>query len=343
MATIDDGEILDSKDDNRGRQTEGSATGRTRIITALIVVFKLTLFAIVLLFVFRALAARLVDFTLADIELAYWFVVWALVCILFRFALSVVVRSLMLASLWHRPGWAAMCAIAWVPLIGKYVPGKFASVAGAVWMLRKYGVPGAVAAGVVFIVHGMMVVLGLVLAAPMTLWPVVYRHLPLAWLWCTLLIAVGIICLHPRVFTAIANVLLRMIRRPALQVVPRVRSYLPPLLVGLVIYALAGIALWFLAGSVKRMSFWQIPFFISTAALAGTAGFLAFFAPAGIGVREGILLMVLSPVIGGGYAAIVVVAWRLLQTIVEVVLAGIGLVILRSLRQKETIIGGAVE
>ena len=121
------------------------------------------------------------------------------------------------------------------------------------------------------------------------------------------------------------------------------RNYVFPLIIMFVNQILIGTSLWFLARSVTDISPILVPFFISACALASTVGFLAVFAPAGIGVREGILLIVLSPVIGGGYAAITVVAWRLLLTIVDVVLAGIGLLILRALRRKGAIIDGESE
>ena len=309
-------------------------------MTALIVIFKLTLFAIVLFFVFRALVLRLVDFTLSDIKLAHWFAVWALVCILFGSAMSVIVRRLMLAPVWHPPGWAAMCAITWVSLMGKYVPGKFASLAGAVWMLGNYGVPRSVGLSVIFMIQGLSVVLGLIIAVPLTLWGPVYQRLPLAWLWCSLFVAIGVVCLHPKVFSTAANFLLRKTHRQPLQAMHGIRNYVFPLIIMFINQILIGTSLWFLARSVTEVSPIFVPFFISARALASTVGFLAVFAPAGVGVREGILLIVLSPVIGGGYAAIVVVAWRLLLTIVDVVLAGIGLLILRALRRKGAIIDG---
>ena len=60
-----------------------------------------------------------------------------------------------------------------------------------------------------------------------------------------------------------------------------------------------------------------------------TFSYLALFAPGGLGVREGIYLLVLSPVIGAEKTAIVVVALRLAQTLLELLLAAIGLWLLR--------------
>jgi hypothetical protein len=59
-------------------------------------------------------------------------------------------------------------------------------------------------------------------------------------------------------------------------------------------------------------------------------GFLALFAPAGLGVREGVMLVALSPPLAAWSATIVVAASRLMQVTLEVILAGVGYVLLRS-------------
>ena len=61
------------------------------------------------------------------------------------------------------------------------------------------------------------------------------------------------------------------------------------------------------------------------------------FAPAGLGVREGILLAVLTPAISGGPAALLVVLSRLLDTLLDVVLAGAGYLANRGLTNQSSI------
>jgi hypothetical protein len=58
--------------------------------------------------------------------------------------------------------------------------------------------------------------------------------------------------------------------------------------------------------------------------LAQVSGFLSVFAPAGIGVREGILLVGLTPLIGDGNAIVVAVVCRVWQTALEFVLSAFG-------------------
>lgn len=61
----------------------------------------------------------------------------------------------------------------------------------------------------------------------------------------------------------------------------------------------------------------------SAFAAAYVLGYLAFFAPAGLGVREGFLVVFLQPVVGGpGPAAALAVVARLWMTLVELIPAG---------------------
>ena len=59
-----------------------------------------------------------------------------------------------------------------------------------------------------------------------------------------------------------------------------------------------------------------------------TVSYLMPFTPGGLGIREGLYLLTLGPTVGPA-AAIVVVAMRVVQTLIEVLLAGVGAMLLR--------------
>jgi uncharacterized membrane protein YbhN (UPF0104 family) len=91
------------------------------------------------------------------------------------------------------------------------------------------------------------------------------------------------------------------------------------------------LALWWMTASVAEIPPKQIGVFISIAALAMTISYLALFAPGGIGVREAIYLGTLSAMPDiGPKAAIVVAMMRLMQTLIEMALAGIGMLVLKN-------------
>jgi uncharacterized membrane protein YbhN (UPF0104 family) len=94
--------------------------------------------------------------------------------------------------------------------------------------------------------------------------------------------------------------------------------------------------MWCLARCVTDVPISLVPAFAAAAAMAASLGFLALFAPAGLGVREAVFLAVLGPAIGGEHAAIVAVAIRLLYTLAEVGMALVGMVVLRHARGEDS-------
>ena len=106
------------------------------------------------------------------------------------------------------------------------------------------------------------------------------------------------------------------------------------LLGGMCVYVILFVA-GFLAmgGAVMKLPPAAAPTMIGAVSLATGIGFVVLFAPGGVGVREGLLLVFLSPLLGRPAAAVLAVCLRLLQIVVDVCLAGIGLIVLRRLQR----------
>jgi uncharacterized membrane protein YbhN (UPF0104 family) len=102
-----------------------------------------------------------------------------------------------------------------------------------------------------------------------------------------------------------------------------------PILAGFAQWVCWGGALWFVSRAITDVGLHVLPRFIVIAALANTIAYLVIFAPGGIGFREIFLFLGLDPIIGHASAALVVVAIRIVQTLVEIILAGIGMLILK--------------
>lgn len=83
--------------------------------------------------------------------------------------------------------------------------------------------------------------------------------------------------------------------------------------------------LWFLVCAVGVDELPQIEMVFFASQLAYITGFAAFFAPAGIGVREGVVVAILSPVIGISAAVYVSLLQRLISVGVDIALGIIAL------------------
>ncbi len=257
-------------------------------------------------------------------------------CLILSVILSVPVRRLLLSGFCRPPGWRAMATITWIPLVGKYIPGKVFSLAGTMWMLRRYRVREPVAVSMLFMANGLSMALGLALAIPLALWRPLRTQYPLAGLIAPLLFLAFVVCLHPAIFGGLCNFLLRKLKRSPLESMPSLRHYFEPLLLMLVNWTLTGLALWLITRAVlgPLIPLRYLPLFVATAALAATIGLMVFIAPAGFGVREGIqkalLTVIIARIIGQTAplsVALIPIIMRLLQIGVEMllVMAGVAL------------------
>jgi uncharacterized membrane protein YbhN (UPF0104 family) len=284
--------------------------------------------ALILILVIRALIGQFKEVDWSQVHFQPAYTAAAVACLFAVGAMQLIARWALLIAYGYRLGWRAQLPASWVPPLGKYIPGGIASVGGGVYLLRKQGVPAAVGLSVTVLIDALAVMAGLIVSTPLLLWQPVRARLPMAWLACAVMTIVGLVLLHPRVFVALLNRALRMIKRQPIAQVPPASKYLWPVLASFGQWIFAGFALWFMTAAVTDVPTSMIPLFIASAALAMTVSYLTPFAPGGIGIREGLYLLTLGPILGPK-VAIVVVAMRIAQTLMELVLAAVGMWLLR--------------
>jgi len=305
------------------------ARDRRKATAFVLTTVKWALFAVVLYFVGRALYRQFIKVSWSEIRFDPLLTVLAIASILVAKGLSFLPYGLLLGRLGKFPGWLPVTGSVWAAQLGKYAPGKVGSGVGMVWLLRRYNVVGQAAVSTIMLIDGLSVILGMTLGVPLLLWEPIRVNLPMAWLWCLLVLLGGAVCLHPRVFGAVGNFLLRKLKYQPIPSLPKVSDYGWSLVVMLFQFTLLGSGYWLATRSIAPIAPSLLLVFISGVVVVFTGGFLAFFAPAGLGVQEGLFLIVLGPFIGMTVAAIVAVAMRFTQVLAEVVLALIGLLILR--------------
>ena len=80
---------------------------------------------------------------------------------------------------------------------------------------------------------------------------------------------------------------------------------------------LLGVAFVLIVLSLSDIAWADVPLLVGAFNLAAVLGIVAFFAPAGLGVREGVLAGFLVPVVGGPVAATLVIVVRLLTVLTD--------------------------
>ena len=222
-------------------------------------------------------------------------------------------RILLFAVTGKRLRFGAAFRITALSNLGKYIPGKIWSVMGMVYLLCREGYPAPAAlastilhqaftiiAGAAFIIG----VLGNELIRGALTVPVI--------LVCALCIAI----LYPPIFSRLLNWGLRLVRREQVSVQLPFSKAVGLFGAYVAAWVVYGASFWCL---LKGVGIQPTAFWGTIAAFGGAylLGFLALFAPGGLGVREGILAMLLAPQLSPGLAAFVAVISRFWMTILE--------------------------
>jgi len=214
-----------------------------------------------------------------------------------------------------------------VSMLAKYVPGGVWTPAARVVAMRRAGVnDAALVTAAMLIEAGLSAVAGVLVFAISLVW-VRGVNGPL--------IPIGVfgvviaLLLHPRVFHALAT---RFLRRFGYRELPPMRA---STLVGLLVFyagtwVVGGLGLWLLLRSVGAHPAGSTVVFLGgVSAVGAIVAVLAFFAPSGLGAREGSMYGLMLAITSSGTALSATLLNRVAITLVEVLLFLVGALVLR--------------
>lgn len=213
-------------------------------------------------------------------------------------------------------------AIWFASILGRYVPGNVVMVAGRISMCRRRGIPASTTFASLVYENALILISALLLAAlSVPLWPQFpYRNYALL---LAALAPIGLFFLHPAVFRRLANFALSRLKRSPLQATLPFGRVLVLLLYYIGGWVLLGLAFASLAASVAPVEAGSLALLIGGYAFAWEIGFLALVTPSGLGVKEGVLLLILNLILPPPVSAALVVLSRLWQTLAEVTAAAL--------------------
>ncbi len=180
--------------------------------------------------------------------------------------------------------------------LARYVPGTVWQVLSRVVMIRPYGVDAAVCTTSQFLELSMFLLANVVVAAAALVWFAAHIDAQ-ARMW--LLVAAGLvpvlaIVVHPAVYYRLANAVLTRAKRPPLTERLSGRAMLALLASMIVALLWQGAAVFLLVQQALGLGpgdWWVVA---GAYSLAWTAGFLAIWAPGGLGIRELVLVAALG-------------------------------------------------
>lgn len=207
--------------------------------------------------------------------------------------------------------------------LGKYVPGMVFAVAAQVELGRDQGVSRSRVAAASLLFMGVLVASGLLVAAA-TL-PLVSPGALDGYGWVLVALPVGLLLLAPPVLTRLVGLGLRVLRRAPLDRPLGWRAVGTALGAALVMWAAYGVHLWLLLrGQPLQPGPSLLLLSLGGYALAWTAGFVVFVAPAGGGARELALVVALAPVLDRAGALAVALVSRVVMTVADLLWGAAG-------------------
>jgi len=225
-----------------------------------------------------------------------------------------------------------------ISIFGRYIPGGIWTVLGRVYLCRLEGIPDSRSSMSILLEQAYPIVTaGLIFAGSLLFWDdagSVSRVLPLI-----ILLPLFIMFLHPQpILTIINPILVRFGKGP----VNISLSFGNMLILGIYYsfyWLIASTAFYFFIRAFYPIELYYIVIIIGIYAISFTVGYLAFFTPAGLGVREGTLTLLLSLFIPMPVAIGVSLISRLWLIGVELIILGVFIINTETRRMVKTALG----
>jgi hypothetical protein len=278
-----------------------------------------------------ALRARWDEAGAALVALSPWTVAGALAAALAGLGTQMLAWRALLADLGSPLPVPVAARVMFVGQLGKYVPGSVWAFLAQVELARDRAVPRYRAAAATVLAITVTLTVNLLVAA--VLLPIAAQEAARRWWWVLAAAPLLLLFTHPRLVTWVLHGVLRRIGRVRTDVdaeLDRVSGRGMAAAVGwsLLSWLPLGAHVWLLvAGVGGGWDSWAAA--TGGYALAWTLGLLVVFAPAGLGVREAVLVTALAPLLDAGAALVVAALSRLVMTVADLLWALLCLVAVR--------------
>ncbi|MBA7482109.1 hypothetical protein ES707_17590 [subsurface metagenome] len=238
------------------------------------------------------------------------------------YAVLVLIWKRVLKAFGYTVSYQEAWAIYFIGNLGRYIPGKVWTVVGVAYMAGKSGIPAVVAGTAAICAQAYSVLSSFVFFVIFfILRNSAFTGIRFIW---TLFFPVILILIFlvPRNLERMLNLILVRLGRERVSLKLTTAAAMKITCMYLCSWLVYGCAFWLFVSSMTGIGSFN-PFFLAGAfAVSYVLGYIAFFAPGGIGVREGILSMLLTGMVSAGVAIVISFSARLMTTCVELICVG---------------------
>lgn len=279
---------------------------------------------VIFFFLARNLIQSWQEIPFEKIKFNFVFVLLSLMPIFVNFLYGAYLWQKILSNLGEKISFKYSLAITGVSLLGKYLPGKVWYAVGRIYFAKKLGVDEKKGFIGVVLENGFLLLSSLVIFA---LSPLTHNLSSLqSYLYLSIALAIIFtIALHPFFARRILNAFSKLTKKSNFELD---YGFLPMLFLTFcygIAWVIFGIGFYLLIISFYPLQFSSIWDLISAFAISWNIGFITLIAPAGLGIRESILTLLLSLFLPRPIAIIISLLSRIWITIAEVIFALISL------------------
>ncbi len=200
--------------------------------------------------------------------------------------------------------------------LGRYIPGKFWQVATLIWLAGEEGISRRITGASVIIGHVLSILASLVMF--IFLFSNEAELLSPRLIIALIILVVLLLCMvYPKNLERLLNWGLRFFRKEAIEVRLTLKDIVYIFLLYLCGWMLYGIAFYYFVDSLVPVSYNRLLETASIFAVSYVLGFVVIIAPGGLGVREGIMALLLAQIVPAYLAVGISVFARIWATAAE--------------------------
>jgi hypothetical protein len=228
-----------------------------------------------------------------------------------------------------RPTTAAR--IFFIGQLGKYIPGSVWPVLTQMELGARAKIPRVRSASASILTMIVSLAGGLLVAAA----TIPFAHYSAGYDWVFVLVPVILVCLYPRVLNPLLTWLFKVAKRPGLDQPVTLAMVSKSLAWSLLAWLANGVQIWILADKLGAPAGRTFLIALGGYAFAWCVGFVVIIDPAGAGIRDALLVAVLAPVLPAAPALAVALVSRAVNTISDLLVAGLAMASRRRLQDAD--------
>jgi hypothetical protein len=259
---------------------------------------KVFLIGLILFFIIRNLYSNWDKIGEFSFHPNYLYLFLSLVVLLLAWAVTVWSLQRLFAAFNHHIPYSDIYVIYFRSIMGKYIPGKLWQIAGSTYLAARKGIPEGISVTCFLLGQAYSILSGLALVGSIIAFGVLEgsKDLMSTLKW-TLIPAVALIlvfALRPNLIEKPLNLVLRSFNKKSVRINLRLGKAIEIFLLFGGCWFVFGFGFWLFSTSFITPDFNLYIDLTAVHTAAMVIGFLSVFAPGGLGVREGILVLFLS-------------------------------------------------